>query len=468
MTKKLCFLMLLLGLSAVSWADSIIVNGDLDMSDVPAGWVFSNDQDSQSKGEWTSKYYRSEDKSLLLSKTAGATSQPGWTFGHSIKGWQWNSTTGWDSGKEIEVGGYVKTQDLVGGGELVYSLYGGGAKLFGQDIVLDIAAGTSDWSKLVNSQSIVLPAICDSVVITFRMKSGGSGTMMLDDIICHEVADNWIGGDIYNCNLNMPEGWFYWVDKMMGGDISYGRTTVSEDAAHSGKYSLKVMDLDGKETEVVAISDRNLLPANGGGKTYRFGVWVKLDGTPVDPDDSQRIGFTLTWHREGTDWSEIRGEDFRIVPQTSAQMDWRYFEFEGESPAEANRVSVRARLWHNVTGKAYFDDFTCEVISGVTGVDDTEHRPVKVTTLSQNYPNPFNPSTLISYNLARPGQVSLKIYNMLGQEINQLVSAYQSSGRYTLMWDGTNRHGRPVGTGMYFYVLKTDDTVSTRKMLLLK
>ena len=83
--------------------------------------------------------------------------------------------------------------------------------------------------------------------------------------------------------------------------------------------------------------------------------------------------------------------------------------------------------------------------------------------LEQNYPNPFNPSTTIKFSLPEAANVTLRIYNALGQKITELVNAKLEAGRYSYQWDAGN-----VTTGMYIYELRTDKFVSAKKMMLLK
>ena len=81
----------------------------------------------------------------------------------------------------------------------------------------------------------------------------------------------------------------------------------------------------------------------------------------------------------------------------------------------------------------------------VTDIDDEGADPlVSGFNLYQNYPNPFNPSTSIEYQLAEAGETSLKIYNINGQEIATLVQEYQTPGRYTVQWDGSDKSGQNV------------------------
>ncbi|MBK8553831.1 MAG: T9SS type A sorting domain-containing protein [Ignavibacteria bacterium] len=83
--------------------------------------------------------------------------------------------------------------------------------------------------------------------------------------------------------------------------------------------------------------------------------------------------------------------------------------------------------------------------------------------LSQNYPNPFNPRTVISYQLLIPAYVSLKVYDVLGNEITTLVEGKKIAGTYEIDFDGSN-----MSSGIYFYKLITDGFVVTKRMVLLK
>jgi hypothetical protein len=85
----------------------------------------------------------------------------------------------------------------------------------------------------------------------------------------------------------------------------------------------------------------------------------------------------------------------------------------------------------------------------VIGIQNGQSELPTVFKLLQNYPNPFNPATTIRYEIPVNADVTLKIYNLLGQEIKTLVSGMQNRGRYTVQFDGTN-----LASGIYFYVLE--------------
>ena len=88
--------------------------------------------------------------------------------------------------------------------------------------------------------------------------------------------------------------------------------------------------------------------------------------------------------------------------------------------------------------------------------------------LVQNYPNPFNPSTMIKYDLPETRDVSLVIYNTLGEKVRTLVSGVQDAGNYSVLWNSKNDTGLKVGSGMYIYALRAGDYYSVKKMMLLK
>jgi WD40 repeat protein len=94
---------------------------------------------------------------------------------------------------------------------------------------------------------------------------------------------------------------------------------------------------------------------------------------------------------------------------------------------------------------------------------------VKRPSLLQNYPNPFNPDTWIPYQLAEDGEATITICNATGQTVRTLDLDNRKAGHHTTHWDGNDNSGQSVASGIYFYVLKTDDGFSdTKKMILLK
>lgn len=88
-------------------------------------------------------------------------------------------------------------------------------------------------------------------------------------------------------------------------------------------------------------------------------------------------------------------------------------------------------------------------------------------SLFQNYPNPFNSITTIGFYLKKSGECELKIFNLIGNTVTVLYQGLQSAGYSTIQWDGRNQQGQMVASGVYFYQLKTDGQILTRKLILL-
>jgi hypothetical protein len=100
--------------------------------------------------------------------------------------------------------------------------------------------------------------------------------------------------------------------------------------------------------------------------------------------------------------------------------------------------------------------------STVVGVEEI-HNPVKYFELSQNYPNPFNSSSIIKYSIPISSQVTLKIFNTLGEEIETLVNEEKPAGSYSVKFDGNK-----LPSGVYIYRLTAGNYSAARKLVLLK
>jgi hypothetical protein len=93
---------------------------------------------------------------------------------------------------------------------------------------------------------------------------------------------------------------------------------------------------------------------------------------------------------------------------------------------------------------------------------------IRKISLEQNYPNPFNPTTAIKFELPKVQDVKLIIYNSLGQEVAILLNGRQRQGTHLVYWNGLNKQGQPVASGIYFYKLATENFTQVRKMMLIR
>jgi hypothetical protein len=111
-----------------------------------------------------------------------------------------------------------------------------------------------------------------------------------------------------------------------------------------------------------------------------------------------------------------------------------------------------------------FDSYTV-ALSGVASAG--EDMPTEFA-LAQNYPNPFNPTTDIRMDLPSASHVTLRVYNVLGQEVRTLVDGQYPAGFHTVTWDGRNGSGGTVSSGVYFYRIEANGFTETKKMMMLK
>ena len=157
-----------------------------------------------------------------------------------------------------------------------------------------------------------------------------------------------------------------------------------------------------------------------------------------------------------------------ILAQNS-QAGWSSFNM-GFAESKTSNTMVKSVAGQSFVGSS--QQANTQVISGFLA--DTLFRSIFVAvksidelpnrySLAQNYPNPFNPSTTIHFELPKESHVTMKVYNMLGQEVLVVLDEEKVAGRYDVRIDGSN-----LSSGVYFYSLHVGAFTETKKLLLLK
>jgi hypothetical protein len=149
-----------------------------------------------------------------------------------------------------------------------------------------------------------------------------------------------------------------------------------------------------------------------------------------------------------------------ILPYLNPDFNWMKIRVEGPRGTEATLVIGDS----SINGICHCLDGPVDYILNL--------RPLpRIVEITQNYPNPFNSSTTIIYEVPDEffggAEVELAIYNIIGQRIRTLVNTRQYSGVFQVVWDGRSDVGVPVASGVYFYRLRVESKVETRRLVMM-
>ncbi|MFZ1729105.1 MAG: metallophosphoesterase [Bacteroidota bacterium] len=168
-------------------------------------------------------------------------------------------------------------------------------------------------------------------------------------------------------------------------------------------------------------------------------------------------------------YSNYNGDNGSYTPERlfhEMQHGYTLVEVSGDGDDDRDvRISWKPRRWDSSTASAVYDTaayvltYTADSPTGVRDAD----QPIPETALTGNYPNPMSSTTTLRYVLNAPGQVSITIHDIFGQQLCQLLNAEQSAGWKQLSWDAGT-----LPTGIYMAVLRSGSTVSMREIALIR
>ena len=216
--------------------------------------------------------------------------------------------------------------------------------------------------------------------------------------------------------------------------VKFQTTNVME-----GKPSKPALGLDPTRLEL-QYSDNNIYLAWG------FDFW---DSQPIEPD---------------VDWSELQVSTDSVNYTAIYSGNYRYFtdnSFKYDSTGNSS-VQLRVRVRDNQNKWSIWSNPINIKINNQSNISSNTDFPISYD-LSQNFPNPFNPSTTIRYAIPNAVLVTLKVYDVLGNEIATLVNEEKSSGSYEVSFSGSG-----LSSGIYFYTINAGSFGETKKMILLK
>ncbi|MFH2024915.1 MAG: FlgD immunoglobulin-like domain containing protein [bacterium] len=476
--KKVTMLVLAISLvfCGVGFAQNIIGNpGVEDLS--PAFWNPLNGTFGSELGVGTDAAdVETGFRSFKITKSAATSGIVGWLSDDNANKYWNNAGTGtFAISVNVKTVGVntIPANDDAKIGALFEFKNAAGVELSSATLWADQSAAGVDWTNL--SDVVILSEAPEQVFVTLFMGKDATGTVYFDQVSCN-TADSWSMG-IFNGGAENGAGWMDWY----GGNGNY--TMVTDAEAHSGDYSIVLYqdeDLGTDQSELVYYTQPYAVEA---GEWYQVGAWVKTEEVnttgmgeftyATDQGVDGGINLCYFFHKNDIETSFDSFHDtFVYVDQRDSTTGWIHYVVVDQAPEDATGISVRARFNNWVTGTAYFDDFSVvKMAVAPTAIEPENEKTTRVPekfALLQNYPNPFNPETTIEYALPKQSKVTLTIYNVLGQQVRTLTNTVQNAGNYSIVWDAKNNHGEAVPTGMYLYVLSTNEQRMTRKMVLMR
>lgn len=260
------------------------------------------------------------------------------------------------------------------------------------------------------------------------------------------------------------------------GDISF---SLSSDESYDEAIRLSFRDYATLDFDIADASKLNPLAATYATMAFSSNDRLKaVESLPYNLEETvelkleeQLVGvsgeFTLDWSGLETipanwtlifhDFDEGKSVDMREVSEYT-------FTAEADDKSKVNPLSILSGpTAQTMKSKSSGNTRFGITIQPNTAVSNEPGDTPLSFGLEQNYPNPFNPSTTINYTIAKSGQVSLSVYNLMGQKVAELVNEVKGEGSYNVSWNAAG-----AASGMYYYRLEAAGQTLTRKMTLIK
>lgn len=197
-----------------------------------------------------------------------------------------------------------------------------------------------------------------------------------------------------------------------------------------------------------------------------FTCFYKYDGNEGDALLIEVVFMNLNVSGGGSANIEITADNPSVYSRLDAQINYDPGNPPGWQATHANiTITIKPPVGQTTHVGTWFlvDHFMFDNLP-ITGIHQSETDVIpEQFSIEQNYPNPFNPTTNINFSLPEASFVSLKVYNLQGEEVSILVNEQLNAGVYTADWDASG-----LASGTYFYVIRAGNFVQSRKMLLMK
>jgi Leucine-rich repeat (LRR) protein len=243
-----------------------------------------------------------------------------------------------------------------------------------------------------------------------------------------------------------------WKDHSDDSDLAYYRHSLARLQQREAKANTVEMEFNATIRERLLERIKDKAEATGSvdqSKTLDQGEHILLRAAMHNPE------YHYQWYKDGNKIDGAILNELMITAGAASQSGQYYCEISHSEYEWDTEISAFADISVNISENVQ------------TLVHSNEQLPGQFK-LQQNYPNPFNPSTTIRYDLPSDSNVKLQIFNSAGQLVTTLVNGYEAAGYRSAQWNGRNRYGNAVASGVYFYRIEAGSFVKSRKMLLLK
>jgi len=295
----------------------------------------------------------------------------------------------------------------------------------------------------------------------------------------------------FNNNVSVPYyfqisddlGSFYPAGKIQNSGFTSGREGVVSIDSADFYFALGDVNVDAQPIDFIEISDTvpvnnltalneylvsepiNVTDNSSFFYSVQYGINDSLSAAQVMIND-RFVNFKVQLVDDNT--GEVIGEYDNVTYNSNNIYQYNNVSYQVNTQGIGNRTARLKLVINNNTTSNYSMSkiYSDESVLGKTNIQQISFSGKEEVTsydLSQNYPNPFNPATIIRYQIPKAGNVTLKIYDILGSEVAALVNEVKSEGRYEVNFDAST-----LASGVYLYRLQVNDFVSTKKMILIK
>lgn len=302
----------------------------------------------------------------------------------------------------------------------------------------------------------------NTIIVGLEPDLGGQSIAVIsplkDDVFSleDEINISWQSSSVANVDIHYSfDGGWTWQELANDISASSGSYVWSPSDDASQECLIKVTDASDENiysnSGMFSIQDPSLLPD------------AAFNPSPANNDVNVSINPVLSWtNSENTNKITLLfGESNPPTIKLRENMLVEHYN------VPTNALDPEKTYYWQVISKNDFGETKGQIWSFTTGtttsVDDDAYGLPTEFELHQNFPNPFNPSTTIYYSIPKESHVVLKIYDLLGKEVEELISERQLSGKYQLQFDGSN-----LNSGIYFCVMTADEFTSTIKLVLTK